>query len=59
MIVYLVIGIGILIASLIVFNKMNDTITFVDEGHIEDSILWGNDTKWDTIKHWILTFIFK
>jgi len=26
---------------------------------IEDSILWGNDTKWDTIKHWILTFIFK
>ena len=26
---------------------------------IEDSILWGNDSKWDTIKHWILTFIFK
>ena len=26
---------------------------------IEDSILWGNDTKLDTIKHWILTFIFK
>ena len=26
---------------------------------IEDSILWGNATKWDTIKHWILTFIFR
>ena len=26
---------------------------------IEDSILWGNATKWDTIKHWILNFIFR
>ena len=26
---------------------------------IEDSMLWGHASKWDTIKHWILTFIFK
>jgi membrane protein required for colicin V production len=31
----------ILSVLLIVFNKMNDTITFVDEGHIEDSILYN------------------
>ena len=26
---------------------------------IEDSILWGTASKWDTIKSWILNFIFR